>query len=336
MSTAAICRAALAVGPYRGSRLSVLGRRVRSLRGQGRAPDRRAPPYGAARALARRVADRDADAAFGAERGAARGRPAQPGAGRHRLSAGHPRRRAARPCVSAARRPDRPSWSPPARSISPRRKRSRRRAVAVITLPDNRWDRVDIKSIALLPNVLAKQAAREHGAREAWYVDKENRVTEGSSSNAWIVTRDGKVVTRQADHGILKGITRAVVIDTLRAHGLELEERPFTVEEAYAAREAFLTSASQTRHAGRADRRPPGRKRRAGPRFRRPEARFPSICRVFLRQFLAQTRPPDVVLACVIGVPSNEAPQVLVGFTRGDATWTNNATGAGARGQKWK
>ena len=117
--------------------------------------------------------------------------------------------------------------------------------VAVITLPDNRWERVDIKAIALLPNVLAKQAAREQGAREAWYVDKDNRVTEGSSSNAWIVTRDGKVVTRQADHGILKGITRAVVIDTLRAHGLELEERPFTIEEAYEAREAFLTSASQ-------------------------------------------------------------------------------------------
>jgi D-alanine transaminase len=117
--------------------------------------------------------------------------------------------------------------------------------VAVITLPDNRWERVDIKAIALLPNVLAKQAAREQGAREAWYVDRDNQVTEGSSSNAWIVTRDGKVVTRQANHSILKGITRAVVIDTLRAQGLELEERPFTLEEAYAAREAFLTSASQ-------------------------------------------------------------------------------------------
>jgi D-alanine transaminase len=117
--------------------------------------------------------------------------------------------------------------------------------VAVITVPDNRWERVDIKAIALLPNVLAKQTAREQGAREAWYFDKDGRITEGSSSNAWIVTRDGKVVTRQADHGILKGITRTVVIDTLRAQGLELEERPFTREEAYAAREAFQTSASQ-------------------------------------------------------------------------------------------
>lgn len=117
--------------------------------------------------------------------------------------------------------------------------------VAVITLADNRWDRVDIKSIGLLPNVLAKQAAREQGAREAWFVDQDGLVTEGSSSNAWIVTRDGKVVTRQADQAILKGITRSVVLEQMRAQGLELEERPFSVAEACEAREAFLTSASQ-------------------------------------------------------------------------------------------
>lgn len=117
--------------------------------------------------------------------------------------------------------------------------------VVVITLPDNRWDRVDIKSISLLPNVLAKQAAREQGAREAWFVDRDGRITEGSSSNAWIVTRDGKLVTRQADHAILKGITRGVVLEAMKAQALVLEERPFTVEEAYQAREAFLTSASQ-------------------------------------------------------------------------------------------
>jgi D-alanine transaminase len=117
--------------------------------------------------------------------------------------------------------------------------------VAVISVPENRWERVDIKSVSLLPNVLAKQAAREQGAREAWFVDSEGRVTEGSSSNAWIVTRDGKVVTRQADHGILKGITRTVVLDVLAAQGLKLEERAFTMDEAYAAREAFITSASQ-------------------------------------------------------------------------------------------
>jgi D-alanine transaminase len=117
--------------------------------------------------------------------------------------------------------------------------------VAVITVPDNRWQRVDIKSISLLPNVLAKQAAREKGAKEAWFVDGAGHVTEGSSSNAWIVTRGGKVVTRPADNGILRGITRTVLLDVIRAQGLEFEERPFTVEEAYGAREAFLTSASQ-------------------------------------------------------------------------------------------
>ncbi|HEY6994521.1 MAG TPA: D-amino-acid transaminase [Xanthobacteraceae bacterium] len=117
--------------------------------------------------------------------------------------------------------------------------------IAVVTVPDNRWGRVDIKSISLLPNVLAKQAARERGAKEAWFVDRAGRVTEGSSSNAWIVTKGGKVVTRPADNGILRGITRSVLIDVIKAHGLEFEERPFTVEEAYGAREAFLTSASQ-------------------------------------------------------------------------------------------
>ena len=117
--------------------------------------------------------------------------------------------------------------------------------VAVISVPENRWERVDIKSVSLLPNVLAKQAAREQGAREAWFVDPEGRVTEGSSSNAWIVTRDGKVVTRQADHAILRGITRTVLLEAIAAQGLKLEERAFTLDEAYTAREAFMTSASQ-------------------------------------------------------------------------------------------
>jgi D-alanine transaminase len=117
--------------------------------------------------------------------------------------------------------------------------------VAVVTLPDNRWGRVDIKSIALLPNVLAKQAAREQGAREAWFIDRDGNVTEGSSSNAWIVTGGGKVVTRAADTAILRGITRDVLIEAISARGLSLEERPFSVVEALAAREAFLTSASQ-------------------------------------------------------------------------------------------
>jgi D-alanine transaminase len=117
--------------------------------------------------------------------------------------------------------------------------------IAVITVPENRWPRVDIKSVSLLPNVLAKQAARERGAKEAWFVDRDGTVTEGSSTNAWIVTKDGKVVTRSAKGGILRGITRTVLLDVLAGQGLKLDERPFTVEEAYAAREAFVTSASQ-------------------------------------------------------------------------------------------
>ena len=117
--------------------------------------------------------------------------------------------------------------------------------IAVVTVPDIRWRRVDIKSVALLPNVLAKQAAREQGAREAWLVDTEGRVTEGASSNAWIVSCDGKLITHPLGHDILSGITRSVVIDVIKAQGLAFEERCFTVEEAHAAREAFVTSASQ-------------------------------------------------------------------------------------------
>ena len=117
--------------------------------------------------------------------------------------------------------------------------------IAVITVPDIRWQRVDIKSVALLPNVLAKQAARDRGAKEAWLVDKDGFVTEGASSNAWIVTRDGILVTRPLQTGILPGITRSVVVDLIAREGLGFEERPFTVEEAYAAREVFVTSASQ-------------------------------------------------------------------------------------------
>jgi D-alanine transaminase len=117
--------------------------------------------------------------------------------------------------------------------------------IAVVTVPDIRWQRVDIKSVALLPNVLAKQAARDQGAKEAWLVDAQGRVTEGGSSNAWIVSRDGILVTHPLGRDILPGITRSVVIDVAKAQGLAFEERAFTVEEAFAAREAFVTSASQ-------------------------------------------------------------------------------------------
>lgn len=116
--------------------------------------------------------------------------------------------------------------------------------VAVITHPDIRWQRCDIKSVSLLPNVLLKQQAAEAGAREAWLVDGDGFVTEGSSANAYIVTRDGTIVTRPRGHAILGGITREVLMEVAAELGIAVEERPFTVEEAKAAREAFLTSTS--------------------------------------------------------------------------------------------
>jgi D-alanine transaminase len=114
--------------------------------------------------------------------------------------------------------------------------------IAVITIPDIRWSRCDIKSVALVPNVLGKQQAREAGAYEAWQVDHEGQVTEGTSTNAWIVTQDGSVVTRAADNAILNGVTRGAVLEIMRLEGYRLDERPFSVTEARAAREAFLTS----------------------------------------------------------------------------------------------
>lgn len=118
------------------------------------------------------------------------------------------------------------------------------KGVAVITMPDQRWARRDIKSVALLPNILAKQAAREAGAYEAWLVDRDGFVTEGSSTNAWIVDRDGRVVTRALSADILPGVTRRVLLEAARREGLEIVERPFTPEEAKAAREAFISASS--------------------------------------------------------------------------------------------
>lgn len=117
--------------------------------------------------------------------------------------------------------------------------------IAVISVPDNRWGRVDIKTTGLLPNVLARQAAIEQGARDAWFVDQDGFVTEAASANAFIVTKGGKLITRQADHAILRGITRTVTFDAIKAQNLTIEERPFTLQEAYGAREAFITSATQ-------------------------------------------------------------------------------------------
>lgn len=116
--------------------------------------------------------------------------------------------------------------------------------VRVITLPDNRWDRVDIKSVSLLPNVLARQKAKEAGAREAWFVDHEGYVTEGAATTAWIVLADGTLVTRPDGTGILPGITRRTAMRVAEGEGCRIEERKFTVEEAKRAREAFITAAS--------------------------------------------------------------------------------------------
>jgi D-alanine transaminase len=112
----------------------------------------------------------------------------------------------------------------------------------VITVPDLRWARCDIKSIALLPNILGKQQAREAGAHEAWQVDGDGNVTEGTSTNAWIVTAAGEVVTRAATNAILNGVTRLGVIRVIKQAGLRFVERAFSVAEAKQAREAFLTS----------------------------------------------------------------------------------------------
>ena len=116
--------------------------------------------------------------------------------------------------------------------------------VAVIEADDDRWSRVDIKTVSLLPNVLAKQEAVQAGAREAWLVDDEGFVTEGASTNAWIITKDGVLVTRPAEFGILRGITRTTLMDVLEAYQMRFEERPFTIEEAQNAAEAFITSAT--------------------------------------------------------------------------------------------
>jgi D-alanine transaminase len=115
--------------------------------------------------------------------------------------------------------------------------------VGVITTPENRWGRCDIKTVGLLPNVLAKQAAREAGSAEAWFIDADGLVTEGASSNAWIVTADGVLVTRDTGANILRGVTRATLLEVARTENLRIEERPFSLEEARRAREAFFTGA---------------------------------------------------------------------------------------------
>jgi D-alanine transaminase len=118
------------------------------------------------------------------------------------------------------------------------------RGVNIITLADQRWKRNDIKSVNLLANIMGKHRARAAGAHEAWLIDEDDLITEGTSTTAWIVSPEGSLVTRPLDDAILGGVTRAVVIDIARDAGMTVEERPFSRAEALAAREAFLTSTS--------------------------------------------------------------------------------------------
>jgi D-alanine transaminase len=131
-----------------------------------------------------------------------------------------------------------------AKSIDPVAAEARAaRGVSVITTPENRWGRCDIKTIGLLPNAMAKSAARDQGAAEAWFVDADGLVTEGASSNAWIVDAEGVLRTRDTTANILRGVTRKAVLGLLGEVNIRLDERAFTPEEARNAREAFITGA---------------------------------------------------------------------------------------------
>lgn len=137
-----------------------------------------------------------------------------------------------------------PSVIVTSRSVSATRSEAQAaKGVAVVTQPDIRWGRCDIKTVGLLANVLAKQAARERGAYEAWMVDEMGLVTEGSSTNAWIVDKHGRLRTRDTQANILKGITRTAIMDLIASEDIELDERPFSVDDAKEAREAFFTAA---------------------------------------------------------------------------------------------
>lgn len=116
--------------------------------------------------------------------------------------------------------------------------------IRAITVTENRWDRVDIKSTGLLPNALARQSAKEHGAAEAIFVDRDGTVKEGAASNVWMVDEDGTLLTRPAEHGILRGITRTTLLDVAKKLGLTIREEGFSVEKMKAAREVFITAAT--------------------------------------------------------------------------------------------
>lgn len=168
-----------------------------------------------------------------------------------------------------------PSLIVTARSLAPPLSILRERGVTVITVPDIRWGRCDIKSVSLLPNVLARQAAAEAGADEAWLVDAAGSVTEGSSSNAWMVDAAGTLVTRELSYRLLGGVTRAAVLAASVSAGLAVEERAFTVGEALAGTEALLTSTTAgVLPVTLLDGQPVGPDGRPGPVFRRLQALY--------------------------------------------------------------
>ena len=122
--------------------------------------------------------------------------------------------------------------------------RRRVEGIAVVTAPDERWARCDIKSTQLLANLLAKTAARRAGAYEVWLLDRAGFITEGASTTAWIVDAEGRLVTRDLSHAILPGVTRRIILKLATEAQIPVVERAFTPEEAFAAREAFITAAS--------------------------------------------------------------------------------------------
>lgn len=139
----------------------------------------------------------------------------------------------------------RPSLVVTARSVDPSKgAAAAAKGIAVISQPDIRWGRPDIKTTGLLPNVLARQAAKEKGAYEAWLIDADGMVTEGAATNAWIIDHNNVIVTRHVDNGILSGVTRGTLLDLIRKEGLQVQERRFSLAEAREASEAFITGAT--------------------------------------------------------------------------------------------
>ncbi|MDA8725383.1 D-amino-acid transaminase [Alphaproteobacteria bacterium] len=127
-----------------------------------------------------------------------------------------------------------------------RRAQIMKKGISVVSVPDQRWARCDIKSISLLPNVLARQSARNAKVQEAWQIDGQGMVTEGAATNAWIVDAKGVLRTRPASHEILNGIVRQVLLDCVADLGMRFEEKPFSLKEALAAKECFSTASTMS------------------------------------------------------------------------------------------